>query len=159
MNDDPNAPSLRGWNQPPGGFGGGGFPGIGNPGFGPPAVGGDPFFAAGPPAVVSPTVLPPQIGGIGAGTAGGSGKGFNIGDIKNFIDRIGGIDGVLNGLGKFQKLMSTMQQMAPLLRLLIGKGGTAAAAGISTGRPRRKSSRTRRRTGTRRGGSRRTSRR
>ncbi|WP_276356577.1 hypothetical protein [Cohnella caldifontis] len=155
--NDPNSPSLRGWNQPQG-FGGGfpgiGNPGFGNPGFGPPTAGGDPFFVAGPPALVNPTVLPPQFGGAGAG--GGTGKGFNFGDIKGFIDRMGGIDGVLNGLGKFQKLMSTMQQMAPLLRLLIGKGGTAAAAGISSGKVRRRSSRTRRRARARKGGSRRT---
>lgn len=131
---DPNSPSLRAWNQPS--APGGGFPGL-SPGFGNPGFGGDPFFS-GPPAIVNPTVLPPY--------APPGPKGFSFGELKGIIDRMGGIDGVLSGIGKFQKLMSTMQQMAPILRLFMNK---ASAAGIteenaSSGAPKRKPSRRRR---------------
>ncbi len=136
--NDPKHPAVRGWNQPSNI--GGGFPGLGNPGgFGNPGLGGDPFFS-GPPAFVNPTVLPPQ----GAGPAKG---GFALGDIKNMIDRVGGIDGIISGIGKFQKFMATMQQLAPLMRLFIGKAAAtkAASLGVATPARRRKSRRRNRR--------------
>jgi hypothetical protein len=109
--DDPYSPSLHGWNQPPG-YGGQMFPGLG----------GDPF--AGPPAYVNPTVIPP---------AQGAGKGgFNFAELKAMVDRMGGIDGVITTMGKFQKFMGIMSQMAPLLRVFMGKGSKAVAAGADT---------------------------
>ena len=133
--NDPNRPSIRGWNLP--GFGEG-YPGLGHPGaFGNPGFGGDPFF--GPPSFVNPTVLPP---------GGGPSKSFALSDIKNMIDRMGGIDGILSGIGKFQKFMSTMQQLAPLLRLFIGSSAStkstslgAASQGVKRRRRPRRSRR------------------
>lgn len=41
-------------------------------------------------------------------------------DIKGFIDRMGGIDGMLNMVTKMQKVIGTVQQAAPMLKLLMG---------------------------------------
>ena len=48
-------------------------------------------------------------------------------DIKAWIDRMGGIDGILNTLNKVQRVMQTMQQFAPMLRLLIPRANSAGA--------------------------------
>jgi hypothetical protein len=84
---------------------------------------------------------------------GGPPKGLLLSDIKHFIDRMGGIDGILSGIGKFQKFMSAMQQLAPLLRLFLGKAAATKAASLgdlaSDYRPkprrRRRTNRSRRR--------------
>lgn len=44
----------------------------------------------------------------------------NLGEIKGIIDRMGGIDGMLNTLGKVQKVMSGIQQFAPMAKLIMG---------------------------------------
>lgn len=131
MNDPNNELSTRGWIQPSGL--GGIYPGLGNPGgFGGPGFGGDPFL--GPPALFNPSAIPPY---------GGPPKGLFFGEIKQIVDRLGGIDGILSGIGKFQKFMSAMQQLAPLVRLFVGKAATKAASegipnpGYST-RPKRR---------------------
>lgn len=136
MNES-QSPSLHGWTQ---GFGQDTFPGIGN------------SFAAGPPEVINPVVLPAQVT-----TATKGGLPFNISnlnDLKAMVDRMGGIEGVLTTMGKFQKFMSTVQQVAPLIKLFMGnKGGKLATANTSKGatkrrkpvtRPRVNKSRTRR---------------
>lgn len=127
----PNSAFLHGWNQPPQDYGNEIYPGLG-----------DPF--AGPPALMNPVAAPqlqPQ-----AQKSAKPGLLSNIGEWKQLLDRMGGIEGVLGYMGKIQKFAATMQQMAPLLRLFIGKGGGAAAtaAGISKdgfSRRRRRSSR------------------
>lgn len=132
--NQPNSVSLHGWNQPPQDYGNAIYPGLG-----------DPF--AGPPALIQPaaaTQIQPQT------QKSSSTKPSifsNIGEWKQMLDRVGGIDGVLGAMGKFQKFAATMQQMAPLLRLFIGKGGGAAAtaAGISKNGTFRRRRRTRRR--------------
>ena len=141
--NDPNTPEVRGWIQPPGL--GGIYPGLGGSpeGFGGPGFGGDPFL--GPPALFNPGPFSPY---------GGPPKGLLFSDIKQLVDRMGGIDGILSGIGKFQKFISAMQQMAPLLRLLFGKGASTKAASLGIGddfsvkpkRSGRRSSRSRRRT-------------
>jgi hypothetical protein len=127
--DEPNSnlPALHGWNQPQG-YGGQMFPGLG-----------DPF--AGPPAYVNPTVLPPGQGaGAGAGASAAKG-GFSLGELKGMVDRMGGIDGVINGMGKIQKFVGIMSQMAPFFRVFLGKGAKATAASANTGSsPRRRPS-------------------
>lgn len=114
--NEPQSPSLHGWTP---GFGQDTFPGIE-----------DTF--AGPPAVINPTVLPVQA----ASTATKSSLPFNIsniGDLKAMVDRMGGIEGVLATVGKFQKFMSTMQQMAPMIKLFMGnKGGKVTTANTTT---------------------------
>lgn len=36
------------------------------------------------------------------------------------IDRFGGIDGIMNGIGKMQKVVGGFQQMAPMMKLVMG---------------------------------------
>ncbi|WP_442051834.1 hypothetical protein [Paenibacillus sp. 2TAB19] len=43
----------------------------------------------------------------------------SLGDIKGYIDRMGGIDGILTTVGKVQKVMSSVSQMAPLVKVLL----------------------------------------
>lgn len=131
----PNSASLHGWNQPPLDNGNEIYPGLG-----------DPF--AGPPALINPvaaTQFQPQV----QKSANAKPSLFsNIGEWKQLLDRMGGIDGVLGAMGKLQKFASTMQQMAPLLRLFIGKGGGAAtAAGLSKDGAVRRRRRNRRKPG------------
>lgn len=46
---------------------------------------------------------------------------FNLSQIKTMIDRMGGIEGVLDTVGKVQKVMQTVQQLAPMFKLLVPK--------------------------------------
>ncbi|TLS51789.1 hypothetical protein FE782_12810 [Paenibacillus antri] len=41
---------------------------------------------------------------------------------------MGGIDGVLNNVTKIQKIMSSVQQMAPMLKLVMGSIGKSKSA-------------------------------
>lgn len=41
-------------------------------------------------------------------------------DIKGFVDRIGGLDGILTTVGKVQKVVSSVSQMAPLVKVILG---------------------------------------
>jgi hypothetical protein len=43
-----------------------------------------------------------------------------IQNIMAFVDRMGGIDGILSRVEKAQKLMKSIQQMAPMIRLVMG---------------------------------------
>lgn len=114
----------------------GGFPGLEAQSF------------AGPPAeVVTPTVLPAAPAPTGA--SGLLSKlPFNINvqnlnDLKALVDRMGGIEGVVATAGKVQKFMSTVQQMAPLIKLFMGKKGSSSSSeGVGTYRPRRRRRRT-----------------
>jgi hypothetical protein len=120
-----HSPSQRSWTS---GFGQDQFPGIE-----------DTF--AGPPAVINPTVLPAQT--TAAAAKGGLPFNLsNLSDLKAMIDRMGGIEGVLATMGKFQKFMSTVQQFAPMIKLFMGKKGNKAAA---TNKGKRKSTYTRKR--------------
>lgn len=70
----------------------------------------------------NPSVLPAQ-----SSTSTGFKLPFNIpnmGELKNVVDRLGGIDGILSTVGKVQKFMSTMQQFAPMIKLFMKKGGS-----------------------------------
>lgn len=89
--------------------------------------------------------------GAGAGGGGGGGAGGllgSLGNIRQMIDRMGGIDGVLEHVTKIQKIMSSVQQMAPMLKLLMGKKASPAALDEDDYVPRRyRRRRRRRRTG------------
>ena len=85
--------------------------------------------------------LPPQqgTGTGGGGFLGGGRAGQMVGELQNFINRMGGIDGILSTVGKMQKLMSTVQQITPMLSLLLKKKGTGSDLSADT--PRRRSTR------------------
>lgn len=44
----------------------------------------------------------------------------NLGELKGMIDRFGGIDGIMNGVAKMQKVVGGIQQMAPMMKLVMG---------------------------------------
>ncbi|MGG4218107.1 tyrosine protein kinase [Paenibacillus jamilae] len=66
-------------------------------------------------AVVTPDPAPAK-----GGLLGGLGNLGNLNDIKGFIDRMGGIDGIVATVGKVQKIMSSVQQFAPMAKLIMG---------------------------------------
>lgn len=41
-------------------------------------------------------------------------------DIKAFVDRMGGIEGIMNSMNKAQQIIKSVQQMSPMLKLLAG---------------------------------------
>lgn len=117
--DQTDFPGLRGWSPGPnGGTPQGTYPGVG-----------DPFPGAA--SVYSPVqVLPPapaQPAAAAPAKGGGLSSMLNLNEIKGLVERMGGLDGILTNVGKLQKIMATMQQMAPIIRLLTGKGKTAAS--------------------------------
>ncbi len=78
------------------------------------------------------------LGGGGSGSGGGISKLLgglgvnNLSDVKGLIDRMGGIDGLVNNIGKVQKVMQGFQQLAPMVSLLAGaftkkKGGRGSS--------------------------------
>ncbi|QGQ94149.1 aminotransferase [Paenibacillus psychroresistens] len=74
---------------------------------------------------------------------------FNMTQVKGFIDRMGGIDGVMGHVGRIQKFIQSMQQMGPMLKVLMGSFGSKASTAAkldgdgltSAGRRRRRSTR------------------
>ena len=127
---------------------------------------GQPPYSAGylPPASASqdpfgysglPAQIPQGTGNGGQGGLGGLGgllNGFNFNNLRQMIDRMGGLDGLLENVGKMQKIMGSVQQMAPMIKLLLNTGKTAKATS-SMDRdddfyvPRRRRRRRRRRSG------------
>jgi hypothetical protein len=86
-----------------------------------------------PPATVTPptqdilpTVIPESTAELIETTASAKAGGFSLAnlpkldEIKGFVDRIGGIDGILTTVTKVQKVMSSVSQMAPLVKVLMG---------------------------------------
>lgn len=70
-----------------------------------------------------PVVLPATAAGMVEAAAPAKAGGFsipNLGEIKGFVDRLGGIDGILNSITKVQKVVSSVSQMAPLVKVLMG---------------------------------------
>lgn len=68
-------------------------------------------------------------------------------DIKGIIEKMGGIDGLVANMGKVQKVMQGVQQLAPVMSLLtgvFGKKGKGASSN-ATHSINRKGSRSRRR--------------
>ncbi|QHT59331.1 hypothetical protein GXP70_04665 [Paenibacillus lycopersici] len=76
--------------------------------------------------------------------------GFNLAnslnDIKGVVDRLGGLDGIVTTMGKVQKVVGSITQMAPLIKVLAGsfgkKGDSASIAddgdGLARPRPRKR---------------------
>lgn len=124
--------------------GGGGF--FGGPSGG--SAGGG-FFGGGsanPSGGGGGNFLSNLLGGGGGGAAGGASSnplsGLNLKQISGFVERMGGIDGILGTMGKVQKFMSTFQQMAPMVKTIlgsIGKGKVNSSADLEEIlRPKRK---------------------
>jgi hypothetical protein len=90
-------------------FFGGGYPGLGQD-----------FLQGGLP-------VPFESGGKAA--AGGASSfssmlnGINVTQIKGFVDRMGGMEGIIGTMTKVQKIMANLQQMAPMLKLLFNSFG------------------------------------
>ncbi|KQX68477.1 hypothetical protein [Paenibacillus sp. Root444D2] len=104
------------FGSPSGGNAGGGFFGGG---------GGNPSGAGGGGGG---NFLSNLLGGGGGGAAAGGASsnplsGLNLKQISGFVERMGGIDGILGTMGKVQKFMSTFQQMAPMVKTLFGAIG------------------------------------
>ncbi|MEW9701930.1 aminotransferase [Paenibacillus sp. SI8] len=122
---------------------GGGFFGGGSAG------GGGGFFGGGSGGG---GVLGGLLGG-GGGAGGGSNalSGLNMKQISGFVERMGGIDGIIGTMGKVQKFMSSFQQMAPMVKVLLGSFGKGKVkssdieAVLPSKRKRRKKSATSRR--------------
>ncbi|WP_168120346.1 hypothetical protein [Paenibacillus sp. HB172176] len=47
----------------------------------------------------------------------------NLTEIKGFVDRMGGLDGILSTVTKVQKVMGSVTQMAPMVKVLMGSFG------------------------------------
>lgn len=76
-----------------------------------------------------------SIGGL----LGGGRAGQMFGELQGFVTRMGGIDGILNTVGKVQKLMSTVQQITPMLGLLMKKkSSTSSSSDYDSGSYRRR---------------------
>lgn len=91
-----------------------------------------------PPAVapppgqdILPVVLPEKAADLVETTTTSKAGGFSLaslGEIKGFVDRIGGIDGILSTVSKVQKVMSSVSQMAPLVKVLMGSFKKSSAS-------------------------------
>lgn len=96
--------------------------------FSPPAP--QPEFAE-PPSNL-PAILPAGDGAaLDSAAAPAKGGGFSLGnlnEIKGFVDRMGGIDGILNTMTKVQKVVGSVQQFAPLMKVLMGSFGSKKGA-------------------------------
>jgi len=60
-----------------------------------------------------------QLPGFQKPAGGGLLGNFNLKDIKTVIDRMGGIDGIISTVGKVQKIVGSIQQMQPLIKMLL----------------------------------------
>jgi hypothetical protein len=88
----------------------------------------------GPPLSLMPANPAPSIGPlatldtVGAGAAAATGKSSlfsldKLTELKGFVDRIGGLDGIIGTMTKAQKLIGSVQQMAPLVKVMMGSFG------------------------------------
>ncbi|HEY0827541.1 MAG TPA: hypothetical protein VGE40_05565 [Bacilli bacterium] len=70
-------------------------------------------------------------------------------DIKAFVDRMGGIEGIMNSMNKAQQIIKSVQQMSPMLKLLAGSflksKSTDLASDAGDSYPKRRRRRKRRR--------------
>ncbi|MNI60884.1 hypothetical protein D3C73_1161240 [compost metagenome] len=47
-------------------------------------------------------------------------SGFSLANLGGIVERLGGIDGILATVGKVQKVMQTVQQFAPMAKMVAG---------------------------------------
>jgi hypothetical protein len=92
---------------------------------------------AGPPQTqeLLPSLFPDPTAAVSEiTTAPSKAGGFslaNLNEIKGFVDRMGGIDGILSTVTKVQKVMASVSQMAPLVKVLMGSFGKKKSATVS----------------------------
>ncbi|SFE73537.1 hypothetical protein SAMN05216378_3886 [Paenibacillus catalpae] len=70
-----------------------------------------------------PVVVPATAAELVETTTPAKSGSFNmpsLNEIKGFVDRIGGLDGILTTVGKVQKVVSSVSQMAPLVKVIFG---------------------------------------
>ncbi|MBU7315396.1 hypothetical protein [Paenibacillus oleatilyticus] len=72
-------------------------------------------------------------GGGGATDTAGGGGGFNVEQIKAVIDKLGGVEGIVETFNKMQKMVQSVQQFAPMLKVLFGSFGKKDAAASKSG--------------------------
>lgn len=76
-----------------------------------------------PPAQATPAAAsPPQAGFSLASLT----KYANVDEIKGLVDRFGGLDGILATVTKVQKVVSTVGQIAPMVKVFSGLGKKSA---------------------------------
>jgi hypothetical protein len=134
------------------------YPGIGNSSYAPTYA---PNYMPATPTQIAPAPSSGPLGKLasffgggasGAGQGSGSGTGsLNIAQIKQVIDRLGGVDGIMETMGKVQKMVQSVQQMAPLVKVLMGSFGKKKKKSNSDSdglAPRRRRRRRRKTTGT-----------
>jgi hypothetical protein len=110
--------SERSFGSPNSGAGqGGSYPGIGNP-FGQQGGGNLPVPFQNAAQVVQAAPKKSLLGGLNLGN-------FNLEQITSFVDRMGGIDGIVNTMTKVQKIFQTFQQVAPMFKVIAGSFGGA----------------------------------
>jgi hypothetical protein len=149
-----------------GGGGNGGNGGLFGGGGGGNAGGGGGFFGGGGGNAGSTggggggNFLSNLLGGGGGGAAAGGSSnplsGLNMKQISGFVERMGGIDGILGTMGKVQKFMSSFQQMAPMVKTIfgaLGKGKVASGDSVEVFKPKRKRRKKSGSAGRRKGGS------
>ncbi|WP_442603060.1 hypothetical protein [Paenibacillus sp. KN14-4R] len=83
---------------------------------------------------------------VGAATAAkGSGL-LNLGQVKGFIDRMGGIEGIVGTMNKVQGFMNSFQQMAPMIKMVFSSFSKNKSSSLEdpprTSRRRRKKRKT-----------------
>lgn len=101
-----------------------------------------PAYPPQPPAQLPVQHQPKPSGG---GLLGGLNlsKLTNLTEIKGFVDRMGGLDGILTTVTKAQKIVSSVSQMAPLVKVFFGSFGSknkssSSQQSSSSSRPRRR---------------------
>ncbi|GKU80517.1 hypothetical protein L3i20_v249140 [Paenibacillus sp. L3-i20] len=68
----------------------------------------------------------------------------NLTEIKGFVDRMGGLDGILTTVTKVQKVVSSVSQIAPLVKVFMGSFGKKSASNDDSNKewkPRRRKKR------------------
>lgn len=136
------------------------YPGIGSSNsYAPPYVANyaTPAIQAAPASSSGPLGKLASFFGGGASDSGSGGSSLNIAQIKQVIDRLGGVDGIMETMGKVQKMVQSVQQMAPLVKVLMGsfgkkkKKGSNDSDGLAPLRRKRRRSTSAKGTGTGKG--------
>ncbi|MEB3103394.1 hypothetical protein [Ferviditalea candida] len=70
--------------------------------------------------------LPQQHKNTESGNGSGGFK-LPVNEIKTIVDRMGGLDGIMSTVSKMQKLVTSVQEVTPMLRSLLGSFGKKAA--------------------------------
>lgn len=120
-----------------------------------PGLGGNPYgeLVPRPNFPVAPSSNFPAAPG-GAGGAGGLLGNFNFAQLKSIVDKMGGIDGIIGTMSKVQKIVGQFQQVAPMLKVIMGSFGKKAATKADANLPPVRRRRRKKRVGSTRKGAR-----